>query len=256
MMTRFKLLAALLLVGPGAGWAAPTTYDIDQAFWGAFQLPLSASAPQSPADFQTQRAADVAADPSAFGFLTGQITVDWDSDTLIDLGLTMTAPGGFSAGFGLAEVQSVTHANQGSRFTNLVQPVEEFRMALGAASGPTLSFDNDFGPVEELSQFFASLDFTLTRVLGDGSLNMTLSNGLFQEAVQSTVVVVTDPLCNPLQTFTCVGDIRNAGGTYSTRAQLPYTETYGAAGITVSEVPLPAGAILLLSAVAVARRFA
>ncbi len=213
----------------GAAQAAPVTYDIDQALWG--QCLISSGCLDSLA-WQAGKETDVATNPSAYHYVRGQVTVDWDAAlpdiTALNLTMEMLYPSGKQTiAFDLGdEVFGTGSVSPGGLST---------WSEMETTAGP------DIGS-PAMPQFTAKMNFQVTRDTTTEELFLQI-NGMSGGEYEETLIFL--PYGGFLNTWSYN---RFVGGQPIGN---PTTRTYGGAGITAAgqapAVPLPAAGWMLLA---------
>lgn len=218
------LLGCALFLSCSGAYAAPITYNIDQAFWGQY----SATTLYTALEWQAQRQAQVDANPSAYNFLTGSITLDWDTQTFADFAFSMDEDiNGVATVANFASTDPTSSANF---VENTGAGSVQVNLRMMASWGPELTFGSDTAP-----QYRASLDVSITRFLDTGDLTLVMyptETGEFQL----------------FQIYDFETGTFSQSGSYDDNGSNPVTRTNGG-GYGISEanavIPLPAGLPLL-----------
>lgn len=212
----------------GAAQAATTTYIIDQAFWGAYSI----NTLQTAVEWQADRQAAVAANPSAHSFLTGSVSVDWDTYSLVNFALSVDIEiDGIGAEATFAQSDPATGI--GGVVVQHSAPTNTDSVSL---NNLTTNWNGSNPPASSTySQYMASLDFTLIHDRDDDDIRLSIGGANWLEYYIFENCVYGE--CFPIQGYETIGSH-------------PYTRTYGGTGATVatsdvSTVPLPGAAALL-----------
>lgn len=230
--------ALLLALTLGRASASPVTYQIEQALWGQYLASIHGTL--GTAAWQAQRAADVAANPGNYNYLRGSYTVDWDAPTnkVVDLALDLELlyPSG---------KQVISFAFSDVIFQPPPGVVGAAQVNMETTQGPTIG-----SPARP--QFTAKLSFGLVRDATTGDLTMSIFGMSGSEYVFTpSSYALNSPTCFFSPT-TCQSFWAYSAFVGNTQIGNPTTRTYGpgSTGITTAPVPLPAGAVLLVSGLA------
>ena len=228
MKKSLGLLGCAFFLTCAGAEAAPITYDIDQAFWGQY----SATTLYTALEWQAQRQLEVNANPSAYNFLTGSVTLDWDTQTVTDYGLGMDVViNGVEtvASFAPADTGSSIIFNQNAGGGG-IEPSEYVTLNMATSWGPVYTYGSNTG-----AQYRARLSLTIVHFLTSDDLALTMLPSQVGEFQRSE-------LC-PSYDLCFISGAYDDGGVSN-----PATRTYGG-GVGISEanavVPLPAGLPLL-----------
>ena len=237
-------VAGALVLGAGPAAAAPVTYAVDQAFWGSFPGVFTFRAGSDV--WQAGRADAVAADPDAFSYARGEITIDFeakrvaDYDFELDLGpLGIADPVPFRK-----DDPAVTVDRQFFPARSTPTSADQLQLYLNRSFGPDRRVAFADGTSEMAPRYRIAFDFVLNQFPEpDADVTLLLRADVFEfrETPLSGVCISFDA-CLPFDADYAL-----------LPASPPDTETYGGAGVapvSVTAVPLPPAAALLLSGLA------
>ena len=221
--------SSVTLALSGAAAAAPVTYDIDQAFWGQYLVSVHGAIGTE--QWQANRQAAVDANPSAFEYVRGSVTLDWDTGSVSDVGVTVDYMNGATQiTYTQADYAGAPH------FPVYGTGVDQVVLNFQRAYGPTLNFVSYVsGSQNSMPQYLANFQLVVTHFPTNGDVALVLQSATLGEARQTHVY-------NPY-----IGSME-AGGAYFNLDTNATTKTYGGYGIAESApaVPLPAPALLLI----------
>jgi hypothetical protein len=222
------LLAATLATATAAQ-AETLTYNFDQAFWGTKPHSVDSQT------WQDGKKAAVAADPSAFTYLTGSF--DYTTGYVIGSDFSLNVDYG-PHNFTFTDAHISGYPSRSSTFTHAVASY-----SFEGFSGPVLTSGNDSG-----QQYKFNFTFAFTYWVNSKTIDVTAS-GYMREFV--TYPETTTRQYNPYLGWIDV--TVPAGGYYASAGEQVYVQTFGTqsgplAGQITPAVPLPAGGLLILSA--------